>query len=76
MCQALRREGEKKAETLNILMAMTEKKINLKEKKTKLEEKKVGFTVASKDTKILTMRIDELDDDVALIMCAICVKML
>ena len=57
---------EKKAERFNILMAMN-KKINMEEKKTELKERRVGLTTASKDTKMLTMRMNGLDDNVAMI---------
>ena len=76
MCQALQREGEKKAERFDILMAAIEKKINLKEKKTKLEKRKVELATRSGDTKMLTMRMDELDDDALMIVRATRVKML
>ncbi|KAE8808443.1 hypothetical protein D1007_15193 [Hordeum vulgare] len=58
---------EKKGERFNILMAVIENKINLKEKKIKLEEKMVELTSTSEDTKILTMRMDESDPDVVMI---------
>ena len=53
-----------------------DKFIIVQEKLVKLQEKKVELAAASKDTKMLTMRMDELDDDVALIVRIIRVKML
>ena len=56
-------------------MAAIEKKINLEGNKTKHEERRFELTTASEDTKILTMRMDELDDDAAIVH-AIRIKML
>ena len=53
-----------------------EKKTKIKEKKTKLKEKKFEFAATSKDTKMLTMKMDELDTNVAMIVQAVCAKML
>ena len=54
----------------------TEKKINLEEKKTKLEERRFELTAALEETKMLTIKMDELDPDVVMIMRAIRVRML
>ena len=66
---------KKQAKKFSIVMAVTEKKINLEEKKIKLKERNVEFMTASKDTKMLTMRMDELNDDVTMIVRVIHVKM-
>ena len=67
---------EKKAERLSILVAATNKKLNLEEKKTNLKERRVELVAALKDTKVLTMRMEKLDDDAVMIVHTICVKML
>ncbi|VAH95430.1 unnamed protein product [Triticum turgidum subsp. durum] len=53
----------------NMLMVATEKKL-------KLIEKKVGIVVALEDTKMLTLKIEDLDDDTRVIVHAICFEML
>ena len=60
---------ENKAKRFNILIAATKKK-------TKLEEKKIELEAASEDTKMLTMRMDELDPNAAMIVHAVRVRML
>ena len=57
-------------------MATPEEKNNLKEKKIKLKGRKVVFAAASMDTKMLTIKMDKLDPCVAMIVCAVCVRML
>ena len=52
-------------------MTATKKKINLEDEKTKLEEKKVKLAATSEDTKMLTMRMDKLDNDARMIVCVV-----
>ena len=53
----------------NMLMVATEKKL-------KLIEKKVGIVVALEDTKMLTLKMEDLDDDARMIVHAVHVIML
>ena len=46
-----------------MLMVATKKKVKLEEKKTMLEENKVEMTAASEGSKMLTSKMEELDDD-------------
>lgn len=69
-------KGQKKAGRFTILMAAAKIKVNLEEKKIKLEERRVELVPASWETKMLTMRTDELDCEAAMIVHAVCVKML
>lgn len=55
-------------------MVTTEKKINLEVKKTYVEERKIELAIASEDSKMLTMRMDELN--VAMIMCVVHLRLL
>lgn len=64
------------AERLNILMVTTDKKINFEEKKTKLKERRVELAATSEYSKMLTMRMDKLDSNAAMIVCAVRHKMM
>ena len=44
-------------------MAVADKKLKPKEKKTRDEEKKVEITAASQHSKMLTLKMEELDND-------------
>lgn len=68
-------EGEK-AERFNMLMASTEKKLQLEEKKTMLEEKKVEIATTSENSKMLTLTMENLDEDARMIVQAIRLKLL
>ena len=57
-------------------MTMSEKKLKLEKKKVILEEKKVHITTTVKEEKILTLKMDDLDNDAKMIVQAICFKML
>ena len=59
------------AERFNILTAATDKKLKLEEKKAKLEQKKVEIVVASEDSKMLTLKMEEVDDDARMIVQAV-----
>ena len=70
-------------ERFDLLMKATEKEIQLEEKRAMIEEKKVMFedkkvemTTASEDTKILTLKVAELDDDTRMIVQAVRFKTL
>jgi hypothetical protein len=67
---------EKKVESFKIFMAATEKKIDLEDNKTKLKERRVELATTWENTKMLTMRMDKLDPDAAMIVCVIHVNML
>lgn len=66
----------KKAERFNMFMTAAEKKLKLEEKKTMLEEKKVEIAAASEDSKMLTLKMDDLTEDARMIMQAVRVRML
>ena len=74
----VKKEGAcvKGLERFNILVVATGKKINFEEKKSKLKERRVELASASEDTNMLTIRIDELDPDLAMIVRTIYVRML
>lgn len=64
-------------------MAVTDRKAKLRVKKSKLEmkkaklkEKKVEIAVASEDSKMSTLKMEELDDYARMIMQAIRLRML
>ena len=63
-------------ERFSILIGVIEKKINLEEKKSMVEERQVELATASEDTKILTMKMDYLDPDAAMIVQFVHVRML
>ena len=74
---------EKKAGRFDIFMTATGKKIKLGKKKTKLEEKKTKLeerwfelAAALEETKMLTIKMDELDPNVAKVMQAVLAKIL
>ena len=67
---------EKKVERFNVFMAAAERKINLEGKKTKLKKRRIELTAALEDTRVLTMRMNDLDDEAGTIARAVHVKML
>ena len=73
----------KKAEKFNFLMEATKKQVKLKEKrvmieekKAMLEEKKTKIAFAAQDGKMLTLKVEGLDDDARMIMQVVRFKML
>lgn len=66
---------EKKAERFNMFMTATKKNLKLEEK-TILEEKKVEIATALEDSKRLTLKMDDLNEDARMIMQAVHVRML
>lgn len=62
-------QGGSYIQMFNMLMVATEKKL-------KLIEKKVEIVAASKDAKMLTLKIEDLDDDARVIVQAVCFEML
>ena len=56
-------------------MTATKEKLKLEKKKVILEEKKLHITTTLKEEKILTLKLDDLDNDAKMIVQAICFKM-
>ena len=55
---------------------MTGKKLKTEEKKAKLEEKKVEIAASSDDSKMLILKMEELDDDARMTVQAVRLRML
>ena len=62
-------------EVPNILMMTTDKRLKLEEKMNKHEESKVEIAAASEDSKMLTLKMEEFDDNARMTMQALHLRM-